>query len=49
MSRLLEKDDLLIVEGHANPDEIGRCAILHAQIVLIGVFLPTNHGEFALV
>ena len=27
-SRLLEKDDLLIVEGHANPDEIGRCAIV---------------------
>jgi len=32
-SRLLEKDDLLIVEGHANPDEIGRCAIVPTAAV----------------
>ncbi|QIR40292.1 hypothetical protein HCG51_28650 [Tolypothrix sp. PCC 7910] len=32
-SRLLQKDDLLIVEGHANPDEIGRCAIVPAEAV----------------
>jgi len=24
--RILQVDDLLVVEGHANPDEIGRCA-----------------------
>jgi type I restriction enzyme S subunit len=29
----LEKDDLLIVEGHANPDEIGRCAIVPTAAV----------------
>lgn len=27
-ARKLEKNDLLIVEGHANPLEIGRCAIV---------------------
>jgi type I restriction enzyme S subunit len=32
-TRLLEKDDLLIVEGHANPDEIGRCAIVPVEAV----------------
>lgn len=27
-SRSLRTDDLLVVEGHANPNEIGRCAIV---------------------
>lgn len=32
-ARRLEKDDLLVVEGHANPLEIGRCAIVTEEAV----------------
>jgi type I restriction enzyme, S subunit len=28
----LRPDDLLIVEGHGNPEEIGRCAVWEGQI-----------------
>ncbi len=31
--RRLEENDLLIVEGHANPYEIGRCALVKAEAV----------------
>ncbi len=31
--RRLEEDDLLIVEGHANPYEIGRCASVEVEAV----------------
>jgi type I restriction enzyme, S subunit len=30
--RILEENDLLIVEGHANPEEIGRCAIVTSEV-----------------
>ncbi|MFD3302146.1 restriction endonuclease subunit S [Aquipseudomonas alcaligenes] len=28
----LEKDDILVVEGHGNPDEIGRCAVWSGEV-----------------
>lgn len=30
--RLLEPEDLLVVEGHANPEEIGRCAMATSAV-----------------
>jgi type I restriction enzyme S subunit len=31
IGRVLQEGDLLVVEGHANPDEIGRCARVPAE------------------
>lgn len=31
-SKSLSKDDLLVVEGHANPKEIGRCAMATSEV-----------------
>jgi type I restriction enzyme, S subunit len=31
--RRLEENDLLIVEGHANPYEIGRCALVKSEAI----------------
>jgi type I restriction enzyme, S subunit len=33
VSKVLEVGDLLVVEGHANPEEIGRCAMATAEVV----------------